>query len=233
MHGFRCLKIVAVLVMALPSSYLNADMLARYQLQRVDISSPTAVSAAAADQREWLVWKYGNRVQLQQQGAAYSVVWIRMKNGSLERKEVYPSFKTVVSYEPGDAAALGLADSWEGSAALFDGAILKSLEKKSSNQLGGYEGMLYEGTLHGRRYRVLWQPAKKLPAVIHIRSARSEERISLIESFDSAKDGGYIQPDTGDTYDDLDYADIGDNETHPLVQALHRTGRHSPYYPNH
>jgi len=227
----RFTRVITVLFSVFMSSQLNADITARYKVEGCDALS--ASSAVPVEQHEWLVWKYANRVQLQQKGASYSVIWERMKDGGLQRREVYPTYKTVITYQPGDAIVLGVRNSWEDNASLFDGSLLASLEAKSDMQLYGQHGMLYEGSLRGHSYKVLWNPDIEIPLVIEILSATGAECITLVESFDPHKDRRYIRPDVNDDYDDIDYADIGDEEAHPLVQALPHTQHHSANYPGH
>lgn len=227
----RFTGIIFVTLGILMSFNLNADTTARYQVERFGDASSSVVTPV--EQREWLVWKYTNRVQLQQKGASYSVIWERMKDGALLRREVYPYYKTVVTYQPGDAVILGVGSSWEDNASLFDGSLLASLQAKGEGQLHGRHGELYEGKLHGHFYRIVWDSGINIPLVMEIRGARSMERITLTESFDPDRDKRYIRPDANDDYDNIDYADIGDEEAHPLVQALHHTQRHVSNYPGH
>lgn len=181
--------------------------------------------------QEWIVWKDERQIEIQQKGAPYSVVLIKLNNGAYQRKEVHHAFKTVISYEPGDANTLGMTQNWKGLAALFDNSLINILDVRGKQQFDSFRGIAYEGSINGRHYNVLWLPESGIPALIEVEDHKGGERIILIERFDDSNSPK--RPDWQLEYDDIDYADIGDNETHPLVQSMHHTSSNSQFYPGH
>lgn len=227
--------IISVLCLCFTSTALagNSIITCQYQV--------TIQDEQQSSTQEWIVWKKDNQVEILQKGAPYSVVWKRLKSGALQRKEVHHAFKTVINYEPGDATILGVNNRWESHAALFDQFLLNGLQAAGKSDKHSFSdlykgskksGELYQGNLYGRRYQVTWLPQENLPARVEIKSNHIKELIELVEIYNN-ENNPYPRIDWEEKYDDIDFADLGDNETHPLVRAMYHSGESSHHYPEH
>lgn len=164
----------------------------------------------------WSVWQDKNKIEIQQDGAPYAVVWEELPGGAIARSEVHHAFKTVVHYTPGDAKALGFTQQWHWSAGLFDGTLVKLLHPVGTDRYADKKATRYKGKIKNVNYQVVWLEQANIPAYIEISDSSRSETISLVNSKQKPEKIHWEE-----SYDDLDYADLGDNETHPLVKAMH------------
>lgn len=156
-----------------------------------------------------------------------SDVWQRNSVGTISYLQVFHEFKTYIEYYPADFKVLEQAEpEWQQIGALFDLETLNSLETTGRYVVSDQEITVYKGDLQGLSTTVHWIAALDLPVRIEYRSGDIWQVMEL-QSLYGNQDAPWPQWDsTG--YFGMDFVDMGDNESHPLVQALNagHTGEH-------
>jgi len=174
-------------------------------------------SGERSESEEWILRR--NQDLIAYERSEISDVWQRNGIGEISYLQVYHDFKTYIEYYPADFEILEQAEpGWQQIGALFDLEALESMEITEQYVLSDQEVTVYKGDLNGLSVSVRWIAALDLPIRIEYRSGDIWQVMEL-QSLYGNEDAPWPQWDsTG--YFGMDYVDIGDNESHPLVQAL-------------
>lgn len=148
-----------------------------------------------------------------------SDVWERSSLGTISYMQVYHDFKAYIEYLPADFKVLEQANpEWQQIGALFDLKALESLEITNHYDISGWEVTVYDGELEGLSVTVHWIASLILPVRIEYRSEDVLQVMELQSLFNN-EDAPWPQW-ASNNYFGMDFVDMGDNESHPLIQAL-------------
>lgn len=204
-----------------------------------DQAARYAVSVRSADEgaeghdapmRFWNVRRNGDRVEIQADGVGIGQVWDTLPGGDVAKIELYHGYRTALHYTPGDGRAMQARADWQLQAGLFNGHLVPTLERVPSPDARylDHEASLYRGQVGSSTLEVTWLPGPALPALVRLTDDDREETARLIEFHPLGQSPlPYIEWDG--IYEDLDFADLGDSETHPLARDLHRLSTDTMY----
>lgn len=148
-----------------------------------------------------------------------SDVWERNSVGTISYMQVYHDFNAYIEYLPADFKVLEQAEpEWQQVGALFDLKALESLDINDQYVISDREVTVYEGELEGLSVTVHWIASLNLPVRIEYRS-KDILQVMELQSLFSNEDAPWPRWDSND-YFGMDFVDMGDNESHPLIQAL-------------
>tara|TARA_R110002073_G_scaffold104666_1_gene236962 strand:- start:382 stop:1080 length:699 start_codon:yes stop_codon:yes gene_type:complete len=148
-----------------------------------------------------------------------SDVWERNSVGTVSYLQVYHDFKAYIEYLPADFNVLEQAEpEWEQIGALFDLKALESLEVTGHYVMSEQDVTVYEGELEGLSVTVHWIMSLNLPVRLEYRS-EDIVQVMVLQSLFGNEDAPWPQWDST-KYFGIDFVDMGDNESHPLIQAL-------------
>lgn len=210
------------------STHQPSDKAPRTSPTKETIESSAARYIIKQDRKtqDWLVWKTPSRLEIQRQGAAVGMAFDRLANDRVERWEIFHNYRTVVRYQPVDNLLHGSAAATDQVMDLMDGRFLQGLSFIAEGDYQGQHASHYQGQQGNLRYDVLWLDRWGLPASVRISHPGGEQSMVLAARYPLA-DSPLPHIDWFNQYDDLDYADLGDNETHPLVKSMHHAERFS------
>ena len=222
MKGFYGMLVMLVLTVSAEADYSpqltistkvsKDDLVGNYINYRVNERS-----GERSESDEWILRR--NQDLIAYERSKISDVWERNGVGEISYLQVYHDFKTYIEYYPTDFKLLEqIEPEWQQIGALFDLAAFDSLESTERYVVSDQEVTVYEGDLQGLSTTVHWIEALNLPVRIEYRSD-SIRQVMELQSLYGNEDAPWPQWDsTG--YFGMDFVDMGDNESHPLVQAL-------------
>lgn len=200
------------------------DISSVYETRKVMMSDTQAhhrQKKQALKPEKWFFWRNNKEVEVSNAEQTYGEKWIKTDKQQIHFQALYHDKQFLLDFQPADLKILGKKTNWETRSILFPQTVLEKLERsKTKGSFLGYETYHYQGIVAGINYQVDWIPQLELPARIIKTVANNKTVIKLKEVY-SLSETPYKQFDT-DKYDDMDYADIGDNESHPIVSQLQK-----------
>ena len=166
----------------------------------------------------WYFWRTNNTVEVSNAEQSFGEKWTLSNKSAVFYQALYHDKHFLLDFQPADLKILGKKTNWELKSTLFPQAVLQKLEKKHSGKFKNYTMVHYQGTVAGVEYQVDWLPELKLPARVEKASLGQKIVTKLKEIYPLAKTP-YKQL-SHEKYEGMDYADIGDNESHPIVAQL-------------
>lgn len=153
-----------------------------------------------------------------------SDLWSQTPNGLLKVSRYYDREQFGIDYEPLEINAGKGASSWADKRTLFSDASKKTMKKTSENTLsnGTFSGQKvekYTKQSNGVTSNIDWMP--ELNAVLTFtKKGRFKKMQWSLKNIitDQAKIQQAITQ--RENYDSMDFADIGDNESHPFVRKM-------------
>lgn len=170
----------------------------------------------------WYLWRSNKRIEIQNLSKPIGEVWEKLPGGQVGFTWLHHGEHFAVRYSAADLRLLHNASTWPAKAGLVSPVLLEQLRLNGIKDFHGYVGEYYSGQVGEYFLEVLWLPQLKLPARLKQRYDGQLSRTELIELHALAKSPWHPLPSA--SYDDMDFADIGDNEAHPLVGVHLRPG---------
>lgn len=170
--------------------------------------------------RKWFFWRTDNEIEVSNEKRNFGEKWIKTATQNVFYQALYHDKKFLLDFQPADLKILGKLTNWEMRSTLFPQSVLKQLEQKNTSKFMQYAVIHYSGIVAGIEYQVDWLPELKLPSRVE-KTASNKRVITELKEIYSLNDTPYKQLTT-EKYEDMDYADIGDNESHPVVSQLQK-----------
>lgn len=178
----------------------------------------------------WYFWRSETRVETRDAQGENGEVWETNPRGQISYTKLFHPDEKAIGYTPGDLRALAINVDWNQIKSIIDPALLGTHLKRSGEQtVNGQRAERYAGTMDGVTTEVLWLPEMKLPA--RIEKTRGGVTVSLrmaeCKPLVSAPWMMTSEPRM-QSYQHLDYADLGDMENDPFVKSVvgHNEGSH-------
>lgn len=194
------------------SEQVSSDgLVGRFQNYRVESSGVITKSD------DWVLRRSPELIAYEREDI--SDVWERNGVGEMLYLQVYHEFNTYIEYNEADFRVLEQSEpEWEQIGALFDLNALEELEASDLYDLAGHDVTVYSGSLQGLDTTVHWVECLRLPVKIEYQFQDYSQVIEL-KSLYGLEDSPWPRwQKTG--YFGMDFVDMGDNESHPLVRAL-------------
>ncbi len=167
---------------------------------------------------KWYFWRTDKEVEVANAERSFGEKWIKSNQRNVFYQALYHKKNFLLNFQPVDLALLGKKENWENRSRLFPQVILKQLTKQGSGKFNQYQVVNYKGIVSGTEYQVAWLPEVQLPLRVEKTSYNKKIITELKEIYPLDK-SPYKRSNT-EKYEDMDYADIGDNESHPIVSQL-------------
>ncbi len=168
----------------------------------------------------WFFWRTAHTVEVSNATQSFGERWISYDQQSVFYQALYHDKKFLLDFQPSDLKILGKQANWEMRTTLFSQSILQQLQQHGSGKFQQYETVRYAGKVENIHYQVDWIPALKLPFRIE-KQAGNKIIVTELKEFYPLLESPNKAP-SSDNYEDMDYADIGDNESHPIVAQLQK-----------
>lgn len=195
---------------------LSADdpMTCRYRKERVH-GDPNLHSS-------WEFIREPQRTESYDGATRQGEIWERDTQGRLTLTHVFTDEKVALDYSTGDLKAAGRLPVWASVWSIVDpGLFGKALTLQGKTAKGGLVLETYAGQLAGVDTKIDWLPALKLPARIQKTSPTGTDSLSLEQCWPMAKAPRLPTPESQlNHYRHIDYSDLGDMETDPIVQKI-------------
>lgn len=170
---------------------------------------------------QWYLWRQQDKIEIQSRNKKVGEVWQRLKHKQVAFSWLYHAKAFAIRYTPSDLKALQTYPDWATKTSIVSPALLERLQKTADKQVLGYQAEVYRGKIDNYKLEIHWIPAINTPAKIRQTNSKQTTEVKLIAVYPLAE--APWRPIESDHYDDMDYADIGDNESHPIVK-LHMKG---------
>jgi hypothetical protein len=167
----------------------------------------------------WRLWRASEEVESWQIGSKEGELTALDGAGEVQFRRIFHPERTEVFYSTMELKVLGKTRDWAQSYSLVAPAFLK--EKLSAT---GTEVMFdaslekYEGTVDGRKWVVLWSPQDQLAYQLRVESERGTSTTTLLERHLLDKQPWERLRKRG--YHSIDFADLGDSETNPVIRRI-------------
>ena len=167
---------------------------------------------------KWYFWRTDTEVEVANADRSFGEKWIKSSKNNIFYQVLYHDKKFLINFQPVDLMLLGKKENWENRSELFPPSVLKQLKKQGTDSFKQYQVVNYEGTVSGINYKVAWLPELQLPLRVEKTSPDIKTITELLEIY-PLENTPFKRANT-EKYEDMDYADIGDNESHPIVSQL-------------
>jgi hypothetical protein len=167
----------------------------------------------------WRFWRASEEVESWQVGSKEGEVAALDGVGGVQFRRVFHPERIEVFYSAMELKVLGMTRDWGQSYSLVAPAFLK--EKLAPT---GTEVLLdttlekYEGTEDGRKWMVLWSAHEQLAYQLRVESERGVSTTTLLERYALDKQPWERLRKRG--YNSIDFADLGDSETNPVIRRI-------------
>jgi hypothetical protein len=173
--------------------------------------------------RTWRLWRSENEVETQEVGQSDAEAWERNPRGQITYYRVFHPEKRVIEYLPTDLAIKKNKPQWDRLCSIVSPDVLSQLKKTGEEEVLGRRAARYEGEHAGAQMIVLWLEAEQLPALVKETRGEHVSTVTLKELHDL--DAAPWPHGLGKGYEVIDFADLGDKESDPVLkQILKRVG---------
>jgi len=173
-----------------------------------------------AEVMKWYFWRTGNEIEVSNSTQSFGEKWVLSNSNNIYYQALYHDKQFLLDFQPADLKILGQQTRWQDKSTLFPKRLLKQLTVKEIGKFKQYKMVSYRGKVAGVDYQVTWLPELDIPASV-VKKVSGKRVITELKEVYLLKDTPY-QRITTEKYDDMDYADIGDNESHPIVAQLQK-----------
>ena len=169
---------------------------------------------AAAEAVAWRFWRDARQIVIERPQLGLGELWLRDGKALIHRK-LYHNDRRAIEFQEDDLKMLGSKPVWQKLALLVDPAVLERLTVGGEEWRDGKPVREYQGTAAGAKWHVVIRLDLGLPVLIERETATAAERTELLNAY--ALGSAPWQPIPSDTYEIVDYADLGDKEYDPFV----------------
>ena len=178
----------------------------------------------------WYFWRSDNRVETRSAHGETGEVWESSPRGQISYTKLFHPAEKAIDYTPGDLSALAINTDWDQIKSIIDPKLLGTQLKRTGEQtVDGQRAERYAGKVDDTNTEVLWLPEMKLPARIEKTRGGVMVSLRMAECKPLASAPWTMTSDTQmQSYQHLDYADLGDMENDPFVKKVtdHNEGLH-------
>lgn len=162
----------------------------------------------------WRFWRDADQLTVEMPKLAVGEQWQRDGDAIFHRK-LYHNERRAIEFQPDDLRMLQHTLSWQRLSTLLDPQVLDELSAREIDWSEGYPVREYRGTAGRVKWRIVMRLDVALPIAIERQKDGSFERTELLAVY-RLNDAPW-QPTPVDSYEIIDYADLGDREYDPFV----------------
>ena len=176
--------------------------------------------------RAWRLWRADHAVETQELGNPDAEAWHRDPRGQVTYFRVFHPEKRAIEYKATDLSISHSTPNWERLASVVAPEfIAKNLKQIGEERVFDRAAIRYEGEAGGSKFEVVWLQAEQIPAFVretrdgHVSTIKLRAIHPLAES--------PWPHGLKDEYEIIDFADLGDKESDPTLQAMLRRSGHA------
>lgn len=172
---------------------------------------------------EWRFWRTADRLVSENLTSRIAEEWQR-EGATVFLRRAFHDDRRGIEYQMDDLRIAGELPQWTRQALLIDPRVFEALTLQRGFGFPGGQQRRYTGELDGSHWDVTLRIDQMLPVRIERRRDGLVERTELIALHPLST--APWQPTPTDAYVFIDYADLGDMESDPFVQKVHRLQGH-------
>jgi len=165
----------------------------------------------------WRLWRETDRVQRDFESSRTSEVW-RRDGGAVFHVKYFHEAQRGIEFQAADLSMLGAMPAWQQVGLTVSPELLADLTPSGSGREQGYEWRRYSGTHQGVQWDITLRTDLMVPVNVERRQGEAKEQVSLVGAW--PLDAAPWRPLSVESYDVLDFADLGDYERDPFVLAV-------------
>jgi hypothetical protein len=194
----------------------------------VAVSEPVAATyelraSSGGEERsaEFVLVRTDQVVEVQDKASSTVERWERDPSGKIFYSRIFLDARKVIEFQPADFASAGVTDNWEAIREILPIASLQALTARGHGRTLGVRTDLYRGNVDGAKVSVAWIADVGLPAQVERKGATAPSRLQLtsLERGDAAS-ASLVSNDQLDSFERIDFADLGDREGDPVIEGL-------------
>ncbi len=214
-------------ILALPALWLISSSVLADQASEATacvylINTSSGQKLEPHNTRPWHFWRSDNRVETRDAYGETGEVWESDPRGQISYTRLFHPDGKAIDYTPGDLRALAIKTDWNQIKSIIDPKLLGTQLKRTGEQaVDGQRAERYAGEVDGVSTEILWLPETKLPARIEKTQGGVTVSLRMAECKPLASAPWIMTSETRmQSYQHLDYADLGDKENDPFVKAV-------------
>ena len=181
---------------------------------------------AEAKTRAWRLWRAADAVETQELDSPDAEAWHRDPRGQVTYFRVFHPEKRAIEYKATDLSISHSTPNWERLASVVAPEfIAKNLKQTGEERVLERAAIRYEGESGGSKFEVVWLTAEQIPAFV--RETRDGDvstiRLRAIHPLPESPWPHGLK----DAYEIIDFADLGDKESDPTLQAMLKRSGHA------
>jgi hypothetical protein len=169
------------------------------------------------DSVTWRFWRDSNRITTERPQLGVGELWQRDGHSALHRK-LYHHDRRAIEFQPDDLRMLQTGPSWQKLSLLLDQQVLEQLTAGDIEWSDGYPIKEYQGKIAESEWHIVMRMDLALPVLIERHHEHGAERTELLHAY--ALSEAPWKPAPADSYDVIDFADLGDKEYDPFVARV-------------
>ncbi len=147
--------------------------------------------------------------------------WERDPSGKIFYSRIFLDAGKIIEFQPADFASAGVTDNWETISSILPVASLQELTARGHGRTLGMRTDRYRGEVDGAKVSVAWIADINLPAQIERKGTAARSRLQLTSlERGSAASVSLATQDQLDSFERIDFADLGDREGDPVIESL-------------
>lgn len=180
-------------------------------------------ASSGSEQRvaEFVLVRTDEVVEVQDKASGIVERWSRDPSGHVFYSRIFLDAGKVIEYQPADFVSAGVNDSWDTIRSVLPIESLQELTARGHGRTLGVRTDLYRGDVEGARISVAWMPDIGLPAKVERKNAAARSRLQLTSlERGSAALAHRVPQSRIDSFEHVDFADLGDREGDPVIEGL-------------
>lgn len=169
------------------------------------------------DSVTWRFWRDTHRITIERPQLGMGELWQRDGHSVLHRK-LYHNDQRAIEFQPDDLRMLQTEPSWQKLSLLLDQQVLEQLTASDIEWSDGYPIREYQGKIAETEWHIVIRMDLALPVLIERHHEHGAERTELLNGY--ALGEAPWKPTPTDSYDVIDFADLGDKEYDPFVARV-------------
>lgn len=167
-----------------------------------------------ADKVTWRFWRDTQKITIERPQLGLGELWQRDGQSIIHRK-LYHADQRAIEFQDDDLKMLETTPSWKKLALLLDQKLLAQLTVADLEWSNGYPTREYHGKVAETEWHIVMRMDIGLPMLIERQHNDFSERTELLNAY--ALSAAPWQPIPTNSYDVIDFADLGDKEYDPFV----------------
>jgi hypothetical protein len=164
----------------------------------------------------WRLWREPDRVQRDFPSSRTSEVWRRDSKALFHVKYFHDAHRGI-EFQQSDLSMLGALPTWQQLGLTVSPELIADL-KPAPGTSQGQESRHYTGTHNGVQWDITIRTDLMLPVHVERVQGAEKEQITLVGAW--TLDAAPWKPIAVDSYEVLDFSDLGDHEHDPFVMAV-------------